>query len=179
MKFLLDGEQSERLYFRLVQQSDYNTWLPFFQDPNNFKHWIEPNESAEQACTKWFERQLHRYEFDRGEMNALVEKQSGELIGYCGLLVQTVDELEELEIGYSLLPQYWNKGFASEAAIKCLDYAFDRQFSPSLISIISVTNVPSARVAVKNGMTLSKTTIYKENRVNIFPNYPPGVDSAR
>jgi len=59
-------------------------------------------------------------------------------------------------------------GFASEAAAKCRDVAFDREYSLSLISIVSLTNTPSARVAEKNGMTIDKQTVYNDNVVNIF-----------
>ena len=106
-------------------------------------------------------------------MNALIEKQTGQLIGHCGLLVQTVDEIKELEIAYSLLPAYWNKGYATEAAMKCRDVAFENKFSDSLISIISVTNVPSEKVALKVGMKKDKETVYNGNRVNIFRMYNP------
>jgi len=101
-------------------------------------------------------------------MNALIEKQSGKLIGYAGLLMQTVDEKTELEVAYSLRPDYRNQGFAAEAAAKCCDFAFENSFAESLISIISLTNSPSAKVAIKNGMKIEKQTVYKENRVNIF-----------
>ena len=101
-------------------------------------------------------------------MNALIEKSTGKFVRHCGLLVQRVDNIGELEIGYSLLPAFWNKGFASEAAVKCRDVAFERNYAPSLISIISLTNAPSARVAEKNGMTIDKQTVYYNNQVNIF-----------
>ena len=101
-------------------------------------------------------------------MNALIEKQTGKLIGHCGLLVQTVDEVTDLEIGYSLLPTFWNKGFASEAAKKCRDFAFENNFATSLISIISVTNTPSQGVAIKNGMRIDKLTNYRGNKVIIY-----------
>ena len=101
-------------------------------------------------------------------MNTLLEKSTGKLVGYCGLLAQTVDGLPELEIGYSLLPDCRDKGFATEAAITCRDFAFDRQLSDSLISIISMTNEPSAKVARKIGMKVEKQTTYKGNEVNIF-----------
>jgi len=101
-------------------------------------------------------------------MNALIEKQSDKLVGHCGLLVQTVDGVQELEIGYSLLPEFWNNGFASEAAAYCRDFAFKNNFAESLISIISITNIPSQKVALKNGMRVEKTTIYNGNQVNVF-----------
>lgn len=168
MRYLLDGEETERLHFRKILQSDFDLWLPFFQDPENFKHWITDQEKPQLACEKWYQKQFHRYENDLGGMNALIDNQTGELLGHCGLLVQTVDNIIELEVGYSLLPPFWNKGYASEAARKCRDYAFENNLTETLISIISLTNLPSEKVALKNGMTREKITIYQENKVDIF-----------
>jgi ribosomal-protein-alanine N-acetyltransferase len=171
MKYLLENEETARLLFRKIKNSDFNQWLEFFKDPSSFEHWNGPREKSEAECKKWFRRQNERYENDEGGMNALIEKKSGELIGYSGLLIQTVDKEIELEVAYSLLPNYRHKGFASEAAIKCRDCAFGNNFTDSLISIISLTNTPSANVAVKTGMSIRKQTLYKENQVNIFRIY--------
>jgi [ribosomal protein S5]-alanine N-acetyltransferase len=168
VKYLLDGEQTERLIFRKIQDSDFNDWLEFFRDPRTHIHWTPPLNSPEVECTKWYEKQYWRYNSEMGGMNALIEKKSGKLIGHCGLLVQTVDERTELEIGYSLLPEFWNQGYASEAAKKCRDFAFQNKFSDSLISIISKTNTPSQRVAANNGMKSEKATDYHKNAVFIF-----------
>jgi RimJ/RimL family protein N-acetyltransferase len=168
MKYTLDSEETNRLHFRLVDISDFDSWLDFFKDPSSFAHWIGERKSPEVECTEWYQKQLGRYEADLGGMNALIEKSTGKLVGYAGLLVQYVDDIEELEIAYSLLPAYRNKGLATEAARKCMDFAFENNFADSLISIISITNTPSANVALKNGMRLVKQTMYKENRVNIF-----------
>lgn len=168
MKFVLDGNESERLLFRKIQESDFNQWLEFFKDPRTSEHWIEEKETPEIECAKWYKKQFWRYENDHGGMNALIEKQNGKLVGHCGLLVQVVDGTTELEIGYSLLPEFWNKGFASEAAKYCKGFAFKNDFTDSLISIISVTNKSSENVALKNGMSIDKTTIYNGNKVNIF-----------
>lgn len=171
MKYLLDGEATERIKFRLIEEKDFATWLPFFQYPDSFKHWKAENETPEEACSKWYQKQFYRYANDLGGMNALVEKSSNQLIGHCGLLVQTVDGIKELEIGYSLLPSAWNNGFATEAAKKCKTFAFENGFADSLISIISLTNLPSENVALKNGMKLDKRTVYNEVDVNIFRIY--------
>ncbi|MBT8183639.1 MAG: GNAT family N-acetyltransferase, partial [Eudoraea sp.] len=93
---------------------------------------------------------------------------TNKLIGQCGLLVQSVDGIEELEIGYSILPEYWRNGYATEAAILCRDHAFNHQFSESLISIIHEDNLPSKKVARNNGMRMDKKTRYKNNPVEIF-----------
>ena len=168
MKYLLDQEETNRLYFRLVDLSDFNSWLTFFKDPASFAHWVGERKSPEVECTEWYAKQFNRYKSDLGGMNALVEKATGKLIGYAGLLVQYVDDQEELEVAYSLLSDFRNKGYATETATKCRDYAFENNFAESLISIISITNTPSANVAGKNSMKLEKQTIYHENKVNIF-----------
>ncbi len=168
MRYILDKEQTSRLHFRSVDISQFNDWINFFKDPSSFKHWIEQRQDSETECRKWYEKQENRYASDLGGMNALVEKSTGNLIGYSGLLIQHVDDKEELEVAYSLLPSYRNKGYATEAAHKCRDYAFANNLKDSVISIVSITNIPSANVATKNGMLLEKLTSYRENQVNIF-----------
>lgn len=168
MKYLLDGEQTERLEFRKIQVSDFNDWLEFFRDARTHQHWAPMQNPPEVECRLWYEKQHWRYANDMGGMNALIQKQSGKLVGHCGLLVQTVDDETELEIGYSLLPKFWNRGYATEAAKKCRDFAFKNHCADTLISIISKTNMPSQKVAVANGMLLQKETMYHGMEVNIF-----------
>ena len=167
-KYLLKNQSSERLLFRKIEPSDFEDWLPFYHNPNSTQFWEGLPTDPIEACQAQFDRIFERYENNLGGMNALILKETGELVGICGLLVQIVDDLEELEIGYSILPKFWLQGFAIEAAQKCKEYAFLNNFSDSLISIIHVDNVPSQKVASKNGMYLDKTTTYKDNPVHIF-----------
>ena len=168
MKYLLENEETERLIFRKIQRSDFDHWLEFFNDPASFHYWMAELKVPKIECENWYEKQFNRYETERGGMNALIEKQSGALIGHAGLLAQTVDDVVELEIAYSLLPNGRNKGYATEAARKCMDIAFENNYASSLISIISNSNTPSANVALKNGMKADKQTMYNHNAVTIF-----------
>jgi [ribosomal protein S5]-alanine N-acetyltransferase len=168
MNYLLSSHQTPRLLFREVSLTDFDSWLKFFEDPETSKHWVEEKETPKIACEKWYQRQFERHQNNHGGMNALIEKSSGKLVGHCGLLVQTVDGATELEIGYSLLPEFWGKGYAIEAAKKCKEHAFENNLATSLISIISLSNLPSQKVAIKNGMSIEKQTVYKGNQVYIF-----------
>ena len=167
MDYLLTGEESKRLYFRKIQPSDFKLWLPFHKDPSSSEFWSEENSSPKAACQKWFDNTFNRYKNNLGVMNALIDKNSRALIGQCGLLKQTVDNLQELEIGYSLLPIFRNLGYATEAAIKCKSFAFEHKLAQSLVSIIPIENKASQHVAIKNSMSLDTTTTYKNNPVHI------------
>jgi ribosomal-protein-alanine N-acetyltransferase len=166
---LMFGQSSERLTFRRLDQSDFDEWLKFCKDANSLKYiWLTDNDSANEKCKVWFDRVFNRYNNYLGGMNALIKKDNTEFVGQCGLLIHTVDGVEELEIGYSLMPEYRGKGYAIEAANKCKDYAFANNLSESLISIIHIDNKESETVAIKNGMKLDKTTSYNNSKVNIF-----------
>lgn len=153
MNLLLEGEESNRLIFRKVSKTDFNAWLPFHQEPLSSLYFAGAVHEPEVACQNWFTKVFTRYENNLGGLNALISKEDGQLVGMCGLLIQTVDEIQELEIGYSILPAYWKKGYATEAAIKCRVYAFDRNLAESIISIIHIDNIPSQKVALKTGCT--------------------------
>jgi RimJ/RimL family protein N-acetyltransferase len=168
MKYLLTEEESERLKYRPLNRNDFNDWLELFKEPvGNFLGFGNKLTPKEQ-CEKWFDICENRYKNDLGGMNVLVDKITNELVGQCGLLIQEVDDKKEMEVGYSILPKFWNKGFASEASQKCRNFAFENNYTDSLISIVHVDNIKSEKVALKNGMQLDKKTTFKEMPVNVF-----------
>jgi ribosomal-protein-alanine N-acetyltransferase len=165
--FIIEGVESNRLHFRKVALSDYDAWLPFFYNAESTKYLGTFEGTNEERCLSWINRMNWRYDNDNGLM-ALIDKTSGVLIGQCGLLKQTVDEVDEIEIGYHILPQYRRMGYAAEAAIFCKNYAFDNNLVESVISIIHIENTNSMAVARKNGMQLERQTIYMNKQVTIF-----------
>jgi RimJ/RimL family protein N-acetyltransferase len=92
---------------------------------------------------------------------ALIFRPDQKLIGYCGFFLQTVDDVEELEIGYRLDPSYWGRGIATEAARAVRDHAFDELRLARVISLIHPENAASRRVAEKNGMIPERETIFR------------------
>lgn len=168
-KHLLFGEESERLYYMKVDESYNEEWMEFCAFPGSLDYiGLHEHETPEAKCQAWFDRVNFRYDNFLGGMNALIEKASGKLVGQCGLLIQEIDGVEELEVGYSLMPAFRGFGFALEAAQKCRDHAFEQDLAKSLISVIHVENPASMKVARSNGMEISKTTISKGDPVHIF-----------
>ena len=131
-KYSLEGQETDRLIFRKLVVSDFDTWLQFCKDNESVKYISLLSNLKEpiERCNAWFERVFNRYQNGLGGMNVLIEKSSNELIGQCGLLIHIVDGIEELEIGYSLMPAHRGKGYASEAARKCKEFAFEELRTP-------------------------------------------------
>ncbi len=165
MNYLLTGEESERLKFRLLKQDDFDSWLDLFSS-NDIARFLDldPKLSERELCQKWFDKVFHRYENDLGGMNVLIDKKTNRLIGQCGLLIQSINNVDRLEIGYAILPEFCKQGFASEAAIKCKNYAFENNLADALISNIHVDNISSEKVALRNGMAFEQ----KIDAFNIF-----------
>jgi [ribosomal protein S5]-alanine N-acetyltransferase len=99
---------------------------------------------------------------------AVLVRSDSTLIGYCGFLHWHLDDTDEIEIGYRLQPDYWNKGIATEAATAVRDHAFRDLKLPRVISLIHPENIPSRRVAEKIGMTLDKKITFRGFPTNVF-----------
>lgn len=170
MKYLLTGEETQRLTFRLLTESDFDAWLPLFSGPRVAEFLgMDEKLSEKEQCETWFEKSLGRYTNETGGMNVLVDKTSGLMVGQCGLLIQQIEDEKFMEIGYSILPAHWGKGYATEAAVKCKEYAFENNFADSLISMVHAENIGSETVAKKNGMQLFRfVPNYKGQPMNIF-----------
>jgi ribosomal-protein-alanine N-acetyltransferase len=92
---------------------------------------------------------------------AVIDRATETLFGYCGFIHQEVDGEKEVEIGYRLHPDFWNRGLATEAARAVRDHAFRDLQLERVISLIHPENHASRRVTEKNGMTIEKETIFR------------------
>ncbi|NIM00138.1 MAG: GNAT family N-acetyltransferase, partial [Acidobacteria bacterium] len=88
--------------------------------------------------------------------------------GLCGLAAQEVDGADEIELGYRLMPEFWGRGLATEAARACRDYALRTLGLPRIISIIEPDNVGSIRVAEKAGLRYERDTRKWDRVVRIY-----------
>lgn len=99
---------------------------------------------------------------------AVIFRETGTLIGYCGFYHQHINQSDEIEIGYRLHPQYWNKGIATESARAVRDHAFRDLKLPCVISLIHYDNIPSRRVVEKIGMTFEKEILFRGFPTQVF-----------
>jgi [ribosomal protein S5]-alanine N-acetyltransferase len=146
--------ETPRLVLREFVADDRDALARVLSDPETMRFYPAPLDRA--AVEEWIARNRRRYGKDGHGLWAMVSRSTGELIGDCGLTVQTVHAADEIEIGYHVRRDCCGQGFATEAAHACREYGFAKLPVERLISLIRPENLPSCRVAEKNGMTVSK-----------------------
>ena len=99
---------------------------------------------------------------------ALIEKQSGQLIGFTGLSQANVDGIDEVEVAYRLATSRWGNGLASEAVHSVLEYGFTSCNLPSIIGIVSPQHKASNRVLEKSGFEPFTETQYSGWTVRVY-----------
>jgi ribosomal-protein-alanine N-acetyltransferase len=108
---------------------------------------------GEPEMQRWLERRLdHWSRFGYG-LFALVLKETGELVGDCGLENMDIDGTTAVELGYDLAARFWNRGLATEAARAVLAFALQEPGLGEVVSLIRKGNRASTRVAEKVGMS--------------------------
>lgn len=159
---------TQRLIIRPLTLNDVETWRAFTQDPVAMEFMMTFYKAETDIAAHWIGFQLKRYTEGRYGLMALLDKQTNELAGMCGLLAQVIDDVPELEVGYHIMPQHWGKGYAPEAAKFFINFAFDNNLADSIISVIDVGNVKSQRVADKNGLFREKQTVQMGDDVFVY-----------
>ena len=149
--------ETERLSLSRLTQEDFGALCKILQDKETM--YAYEGAFTDGEVQDWLDRQLARYEAYGFGLWAVLLKGTGELIGQCGLTMQPWKEEEVLEVGYLFRRDCWHKGYATEAAIACRDYAFTVLGADEVCSIIRDTNLASQGVARRNGMVPQDTWV--------------------
>jgi [ribosomal protein S5]-alanine N-acetyltransferase len=150
---------TERLWLREMMPSDVDDLLEIWADAEAMRWFPKILERAELLAL--MERNQTRYEQYGHGLWAVILQSEQRLIGDCGLVWWEIDGVDELELGYHFNRNYWGQGFATEAARACLEYAFNQLGRERVISLIRPENLPSRRVAERNGLQIEKEVFWR------------------
>ncbi|HEY6304001.1 MAG TPA: GNAT family N-acetyltransferase [Terriglobales bacterium] len=156
--------QTPRLLLREFTPQDADALALVISDPETMRYYPAPYDRA--GVEQWIERNRLRYQTDgvglwgveliKTDDSEGHDSEVHKIIGDCGITRQQVEGEYLYEIGYHLRRDFWGQGLATEAAIACRDWAFEHLKTDRLISLIRPENLPSRRVAERNGMTVWK-----------------------
>jgi len=142
--------ETERLFLREMDTNDFDALYRVLGDTEIMRHY--PYTFDEARVRAWIERNMDRYRVNGFGLWAVCLKESGEMIGDCGLTLQIINGNVLPEIGYHIRRDLQRRGYAKEAAKAVRDWAFRNADYPALYSYCKYTNEPSIRTAESIGM---------------------------
>ena len=155
--------KTDRLFLREMTMDDFDALYKVLADRNIMQHY--PYTFDEKRVSDWIERNMNRYKEYGFGLWAVCLKETGEMIGGCGLTLQNIEGEMLPEIGYHIRADHQRKGYAKEAAAAVRDWAFANTDYPALYSYCKYTNVGSYKTAESIGMHFEKEYPDSENKI--------------
>jgi RimJ/RimL family protein N-acetyltransferase len=145
--------ETERLILRRFTENDVDAVFALRRDAE-VMHYIRAPQNRQESVN-WLKMVSKLWETEKIGFCAVVEKQSGALVGWCGLW--RLQETGETEVGYAIARKFWGKSLATEAARAFLAYGFETLKLDKIVAVAAPENVASRRVMEKLGMTFDYT----------------------
>ncbi len=142
------------MLLRRFTLDDAQSYHPLVSLPEVIRYTGEqPQQSLDEARQILLTRPLRDYDVHGFGRMACIEKETGRLVGFCGL--KYLEDLHEVDIGYRFLPETWGKGYATESCLTVLAQA-DKAAVEKVIGLVEPENKASVRVLTKIGLRLER-----------------------
>jgi ribosomal-protein-alanine N-acetyltransferase len=151
--------ETERVILRSFREDDVDSMAQLFANPDFMRFSLGVTERKQ--TVSFVEKVIAWARAGIPSQFAVVPRGEDAIIGYCGFFYHPEHAIEDIEIGYRLNPDYWNRGLITEAARAVRDHGFRDWKLSRVISLIHPENIPSRRVAEKNGMTVEKKITFR------------------
>ena len=149
--------ETERLRLRPMRHDDLDDIAALLGDPAVMTYYPHPKSRDEARA--WIDWTLDSYARHGHGLWVVESRATGECYGDCGLTVQHLDGVDELEVGYHVHTHLQGRGIATEAARASLGFAADHLGAERVVAIIHPDNIASQRVAEKVGLAREKVVV--------------------
>ena len=144
--------KTQRLILREMTEDDFEALYKVLSDSDIMQHY--PHTFDEARVRNWINRNIERYQVFGFGLWAVCLKETGEMIGDCGLTMQRINGQIKPEIGYHIRADQQRKGYAKEAAIAVRDWTFTNTPFNTVCSYMKAANTPSRNTAMSYGCRL-------------------------
>ena len=141
--------ETERLFLREMVEDDFEDLRRVLGDRDIMGHY--PYEFDDERIRSWIARNRERYSIFGFGLWAVCQKDTGEMIGDCGLTMQIIDGQIRPEIGYHIRADHQRQGYATEAARAVRDWTWQNTPFRAMYSYMKAENIPSIRTAMAYG----------------------------
>lgn len=145
--------ETERLILRSWRVNDRAVFAEINSNNKVMKYFPKPLSIEE--SNGFVDRINSEFEETGFGLYAVEIKETGEFIGYVGFHRFAFDApfSPRWEIGWRISDKFWNKGYATEAAMACIKYAREKKLCNRLYSFTAVPNIASENVMKRIGMS--------------------------
>jgi len=141
--------ETERLIVRRLAEDDLDAMFAVYGDADTMR-WVDDGVPLTlELCEEWVAVTYSNYATHGYGMSALVLRETGTVVGFCGLVHPGGQKLPELK--YALLREHWGRGLAGEAANAMIAYGAMAFGMQRILSTVAPANAASIRVLEKAG----------------------------
>lgn len=143
--------ETARLLIRPMQSEDAEDLHEIYSDAETMQYLTSEIPRIVDDTRAWMAPKIAQQERHGISLWSVVERESGKVIGDCGL--QAEDEtLAEVELAFRFNRAYWGRGYALEACAACLDVAFDQLALQRVVAGTDRDNASGRRLLERLGM---------------------------
>lgn len=136
--------ETERLILREFDIKDASNFYKLNLNPNVIRYPGEEAFSSVENAERFLANYTAYQDYGYGRW-AVIKKQTGEYLGWCGLKL----DKGKTDLGFRFFEEHWGKGYAKESAQACLDYGFQKLGLKEIIGRAMKENIASIRVLEK------------------------------
>lgn len=157
--------ESERLYVRYLETGDLDNYYRLNGDEEIMRYIRAPKNREETEV--YLKEVMERYSLETIDWRlALLEKGTDTFVGSFAII--PLENTNDLQLGYSLLKEYWGRGYATEITKAGMDYAFNVLGLSLIYGITEAGNIASQNVLLKCGFVLEKTATKDGRQLNLY-----------
>ena len=163
--------ETERLILREFRESDLDGMFELDSDPEVHRYLGNKPVKTKEESQRIIASALKQYK-ERGIGRwAVIEKSSGEFMGWSGIRLNTEYNMNGFtryyDVGYRLIKRYWGKGFATESGKAAVNYAFNVLKLPELYATTEIGNQASHNALLKIGLHYVEDFYFEEEKLKL------------
>lgn len=163
--------QTPRLLLRDIRHSDLEGMYELDSNPEVHRYLGNKPISTKEEAQKTIDSVLKQYE-ERGIGRwAMINKETGEFMGWSGLRLNTEYNMNGFtryyDVGYRIIPRFWGKGYATESGKAAVEYAFEVLKLPEIYATTEIGNQASHKALLKIGLEYVEDFYFEEEKLDL------------
>ncbi len=153
--------ETARLYLRFFEQNDFEDIFRLQRDAETMRYIRAPEPDPVVVQTRMDTWEKYHAENPALGVFTILRRENRQFVGYAVLRHAEFTPGKEIEVGYTLAPEMWGKGMATEVTKALLQYGFEQLEVPEIVAFTDPQNAASQHVLAKCGFQyVDKRTAY-------------------